>query len=136
MKGRAHPALAAFALLLAACATGGGMYDQPYALFQPQGTRPTEEMRPAYVTAIDGVSRNIGSNDPVPPGVHEVEVSVPGGFRMGQSEYAKLTIDAKPCVRYLLGAKQLSLASSEWNPVVAATEPIGECLKKFPSAAQ
>jgi hypothetical protein len=39
-------------------------------------------------------------------------------------------------VRYLLAAKQLSLASTEWNVVVAATEPIGECLRKFPSAAQ
>jgi hypothetical protein len=135
MKGRAL-LLIASALLLAACATEGGMYDQPYALFQPQGTRPTEEMRPAYITAIDGVARNIGNNDPVTPGVHEVEVTVPGAFRMGQSEYAKLTIEAKPCVRYLLGAKQLSLASTEWNPVIAGTEPIGECFRKFPSVKQ
>jgi hypothetical protein len=136
MKERDFPLLAASAMLLAACATGGGMYDQPYALFQPQAAKPTEEMRPAYVTAVDGVSRNIGNNEPVSPGLHEVEVSVPGGLRMGQSEHATLKIEAKPCVRYLLAAKQLSLASTEWNVVVAATEPIGECLRKFPSAAQ
>jgi hypothetical protein len=136
MKDRARSLVAASALLLAACATGGGMYDQPYALFQPQATRPTEEIRPTYITAIDGVSRNIGSNEPVAPGVHEVEVTVPGAFRMGQSEYATLKIEAKPCVRYLLGAKQLSLASTEWNPVIAATEPIGECLRKFPTVKQ
>jgi hypothetical protein len=123
------------AAALAACAAGS-MYDQPYALFEPHRTMQTQDMRPAYVVGIDGASRGINDNYPVSPGVHEVEVSVPGAFRMGDSEREKITIDAKPCMRYLLGAKQVSLASRDWSPVVAAVEPIGECLRKFPSVKQ
>src|SRR5215470_14841282 len=131
MKKRASPLLAASAAVLAACATGTGMYDQPYALIEPHGTRATQEMVPAFITAIDGVDRNVKNNEPVSPGVHEVEITVPGGFRMGESENATIKLDAKPCMRYQLGAKQLSLASREWSPVIANAEPIGECLKKF-----
>jgi hypothetical protein len=132
MKKNARPLFAAGAVVLAACATEG-MYDQPYALIEPHGTRATQEMVPAFITAVDGVDRNIKHNDPVSPGVHEVEVTVPGGFRMGESEHATIKVDARPCMRYQLGAKQLSLASREWSPVIANVEPIGECLKKFPS---
>lgn len=135
MQKHVRVLLAAGAALLAACATGG-MYDQPYALFEPHRTSPTQDMLPAFITAIDGVSRNIKSNDPVTPGVHEVEVSVPGGFRMGEVEHATIKVDAKPCMRYQLGARQLSLASREWSPVIANAEPIGECLRKFPSVKQ
>jgi hypothetical protein len=130
-----HALLAASAVLLAACATGG-MYDQPYSLFEPHAPRQTQEMRPAFIVAIDGSDRGISRNDPVSPGVHEVEVSVPGAFRMGDSERAKITIDAKPCMRYQIGAKQVSMASTDWSPVVANTEPIGECLRKFPQVKQ
>jgi hypothetical protein len=133
MEKRALVLLTAAAAVLTACATGGGMYDQPYALIEPHRTSQTQDMLPAFITTIDGVSRNIKNNDPLSPGVHEVEVTVPGGFRMGESEHATIKIDAQPCMRYQLGAKQLSLASREWNPVIANAEPIGECLKKFPS---
>ncbi|HTT13160.1 MAG TPA: hypothetical protein VMG60_19990 [Burkholderiaceae bacterium] len=133
MKRQSGMLLVTCALLVAACATGGGMYDQPYALIEPHGSRAAQDMRPAFISAIDGVSRDIKNNDPVTPGVHEVEVSVPGGFRMGESEHATIKIDAKPCMRYQIGAKQLSLASRDWSPVIANAEPIGECMKKFPS---
>jgi hypothetical protein len=123
------------ATALAACAAGG-MYDQPYALFEPHATSPTQDLRPAFVTAIDGESRSIRSNDPVRPGMHKVEVSVPGAFAMGESVRVTVMVEAKPCVRYQFGAKQLSTESRDWSPVVAATEPIGECLRKFPAVRQ
>jgi hypothetical protein len=122
--------------LLAACAAGGNMYAEPYALFEPHRAMQTQDMRPAFVTAIDGVDRGINDNDPVSPGLRRVEVSVPGAFAMSDSVRVTFTVDAKPCTRYMLGAKQLSTASRDWSPVVAAVEPIGECLRKFPSVKQ
>ena len=135
MKRRQQLLLIVCAATLAACAAGG-MYDQPYALFEPHGRSPTQDMRPAFVTAIDGASRGISDNYPVSPGVHKVEVSVPGALAMSESVRVTVEIDAKPCVRYQFGAKQLSTGSSDWSPVIAGTEAIGECLRKFPSVKQ
>jgi hypothetical protein len=42
-----------------------------------------------------------------------------------------LTIEAEPCVRYLLAAKRSSRTARDWEAFVAGTEPIGECQKKF-----
>ena len=41
-----HALLAASAVLLTACATGG-MYDQPYSLFEPHAARQTRSPIPA-----------------------------------------------------------------------------------------
>ena len=122
--------LALSAVALAACA-GGGMYDQPYALIEPHQVSATEDLRPAMVLKVDNVSRPVNRNDPVPPGPHTVEVSIPGPPGMSDPGRDTLTIDAKPCTRYLLGATRSSRTARDWKAEVTATEPIGECQKKF-----
>jgi hypothetical protein len=118
-------------VLLAACAGGGGMYSQPYALFEPEARSPVADTRPAYVQKIDGVGQTINRSDPVTPGVREVVVSIPGSPGMGDSKLETITIDAKPCMRYLLAARRSSPTARDWSAFVASVEPIGECQKKF-----
>ena len=134
MKRLTAISLAISGALLGACAAGGGMYSQPYAEFVPERRSAVEDTRPAMVMKIDGAMTDITRNDPVPPGRHVVEVSIPGPPGMSDPERATLTIDAKPCTRYLLAAKRANRAARDWDAFVAATEPIGECAKKFPGA--
>ena len=65
--------IAVSAVLLGACASGGGMYSQPYALFEPAQRMPAEDQRPAFVLDIDGKNVAINTNDPVEPGKRTVE---------------------------------------------------------------
>jgi hypothetical protein len=81
---------------------------------------------------IDGVNTTLGRNDPVKPGTRSVEVSIPGPAGMSNPDRDALTIDAKPCTRYYLAAKRSSPTARDWKAFVSATEPIGECVKKFP----
>jgi len=125
--------LLAAAAVLAACASGGGMYDKPYALFEPEQRSVPADTRPAFVLKVDGSDRTINRSDPETPGVRQVTVSIPGARGMGDSRQDTLTIDAKPCMRYYLAARRPSVSSSDWSAFVAAAEPIGECVKKFPN---
>ena len=123
--------------LLVACATDDGMYDQPYALFEAHERSQIQELAPAFVVSIDGKSRGPGDDNlPVSPGMHRVELSIPGPPGMSNPGRATLQVDAKPCVRYRFGARRSSPTARDWHATVEATEPIGECLKKFPAARQ
>jgi hypothetical protein len=119
------------AAVLAGCASGGGMYDQPYALFETERRSVPEDTRPAYVIKVDGENRTINQSDPEKPGMREVTVSVPGARGMSESIHQTISIDAKPCMRYYLAARRSSLTSSDWKVFINSTEPIGECKKKF-----
>ena len=121
------------AALLGACATGGGMYSQPYALFEAAQRMPTADTRPAFIMSIDGKTVSIDSNDPVLPGMRMVEVSIPGSPGMSNPGRDTLSVDAKPCTRYLFAAKRSSRTARDWEAFVAASEPIGECVKRFPA---
>ena len=122
------------AALLAACATGGSPYNEPYALFESHQRSQIQELEPAVVLSIDGKQRPAGGYlEPVSPGLRTVELSIPGPPAMGTSDTAKLQVDAKPCTRYRFGARRSSPTAREWYATIEATEPIGECLKKFPS---
>jgi hypothetical protein len=123
------------AVLLAACAgSTGGMYSQPYALFEAHERSQIQELEPAIVTAIDGKNRSLGDyNEPVSPGMHRVELSIPGPPGMSNPGRDTLQVDAKPCVRYRFGARRSAPGARDWYATVESTEPIGECLKKFPS---
>jgi hypothetical protein len=121
------------ALLLAACASGGGgMYDQPYALFEPDARSVPADTRAAFILKVDGEDRTINRSDPVAPGMRNVVVSVPGARGMSESKQETVMIDAKPCMRYYLAARRPSSTSSDWSPFISGSEPIGECMKKFP----
>jgi hypothetical protein len=122
------------ALIAACAASGGGMYDQPYALFEAHEGSQIQELEPAFVTSIDGKSRGLGDDNlPVSPGTRRVELSIPGPPHMSNPGRATLQVDAKPCVRYRFGARRSSPTARDWYATVESTEPIGECRKKFPT---
>ena len=110
------------------------MYSQPYALFEPAQRMPAQDMRPAFVLNIDGRNVAINTNDPVPPGMRTVELSVPGPVGMSDPGRDTLVVDAKPCTRYYFAARRSSLTASDWKAFVAESEPIGECAKRFSAA--
>lgn len=123
--------LLACAVLAACGSTGGGMYSQPYAYFEPDPRNDAEDSRPAVPMKIDGAMVRIGERYPVPPGKREVEVSIPGPRGMSDPGRETLTIDAKPCTRYYLTARRSSLTAKDWKAYVERSEPIGECVSKF-----
>ena len=133
-NSRRHGLLAAAGVFAAGCALGQSLYSAPYALFEPERRSATEDTRPAFILKIDGRNVSIDRSDPVPPGKRVVDVSIPGPRAMSNPERATLTVDAKPCTRYYLAARRSSRTASDWSAFVAAAEPIGECVKKFPSA--
>jgi len=120
--------------LLGGCATGGGMYSEPYALFEPQQRMAAADTRPAFVMKIDGANVDMGREDPVKPGMRSVEVSIPGPPGMSNPDRDTLAIDAKPCTRYYLAAQRSNPTARDWKAFVATSEPIGECVRKFPGA--
>lgn len=115
-------------------APAGGMYASPYALFEPERRSAVEDTRPAFVMKIDGQNVSIDRSDPVAPGAHTVELSIPGPPGMGQSARDTVTIEAKPCTRYYWAARRSSRTARDWKAFVAHAEPIVECHKRFSEA--
>jgi hypothetical protein len=126
--------VASVATVLGGCATGGNMYSQPYAQFVPERRSATEDTRPALVMRVDGHMTDPSRDDPVPPGVHKVEVSIPGPPGMSDPKRDEITVDAKACTRYYFSARRATRTDTDWHGFVSASEPIGECQKKFPDA--
>jgi hypothetical protein len=118
----------ALAALLFGCA-GGSMYSaysEPYVAFVSEHRMGTQGVLPAIVRRIDGAAVVEGRNDPVKPGMHSVEVSVSG---MAEGNPKTVSVDAKPCMRYYLGAKR-DAATGQITAYVTGTEPIKECNTK------
>lgn len=132
MKNGSRVGMLLAALASLPCAAAGGMYGSAYALFEPERRSVVQDTRPAFVLKIDGKSVSIDRGDPVPPGIHTVDVSIPGPPGMGQSSRDTLTIEAKACTRYYFAARRSSPTARDWKGFVASSEPIGECLKRFP----
>jgi hypothetical protein len=126
----AAAAAAAFGVAMLAACAGGGMYDQPYVLFEPASS-PNADTSPAFVVEVDGVGQSINRNDPVAPGVRRVVLSVPRVPGMSVSGRETLVIDTKPCTRYYFSARHSSPTARDWTAYVSGVEPIGECRKKF-----
>lgn len=124
-------AAASFVTLDVQAARGG--YSKPYALFEPQRKMQVADTRPAFIVKIDGHSVAIDRSEPVPPGVRTIVVSIPGAKGMSNPSRATVEVDAKPCMRYYLAARRSSPTARDWSPFVAAAEPIGECVRRFPS---
>ena len=80
---------------------------------------------------IDGKNTRTGRADPVPPGRHAIEVSVPGNRGMSNPERQTVEVDAQPCTRYYFAAKRSSPTDNDWKAYVDREESIGECKKKF-----
>jgi len=134
----ARPLCAATLLVAALCAApltalaAGGDYARPYALFEPQRQLRAADTHPAFVVKIDGRDMSIDRSEPVAPGMRTVVVSIPGSKGMSNPGRATLEVDAKPCTRYYLAARRSSRTARDWSAFVAASEPIGECVRRFP----
>ena len=128
-RTRSRLLLAASATLLGACA--GSMYSQPYVEFVAEQRSPTQDTRPAFVMRVDGQTVTMGRDEAFSPGVHKVEVSIPGPPGMSSPDRDEIEVDAKPCTRYYFAAKRSSRTARDWEAFVAAAEPMGECKKKF-----
>jgi hypothetical protein len=129
MKTQACIALFA-ALLLSACATPG-----PYA--EVVGERQTHselDEESVRIVGVDGKLDLSGSvSVTLQPGFHMllVRTTRKGGRRGSQD--ATLPLNAKACLRYFVVAKHESMSLVDpWNLEIKKTEPIDECLAKFP----
>lgn len=129
MKPFTLTVLAASVAAIVGCASG--MYSQPYALFESEMYSATEDLRPAEVVEVDGRSTSIARNDPVPPGMHTIKVSIPGPPGMSDPGRTELKVDAKGCTRYLFAARRTSRTARDWEGFLARTEPIVECVRKL-----
>jgi hypothetical protein len=134
-KGLAAGLCAAVAVI-SGCATGGGggMYSQPYALFEPETRSAPDDRAPAPIVSIDGKNRSVTDNTPVEPGKRTVVVSIPGPRGMSDPGRTTLEVDAKPCTRYYFAAKRSSRTAHDWEGYVAGSDPIAECARKFGTA--
>ena len=91
MKNKIRIALLAASVAAALGGCAGNMYTQaPYAQFVPERRSATEDTRPAMVMRVDGHMVDATRDDPVSPGVHKVEVSVPGREEVAR---ARLGVD-------------------------------------------
>jgi len=50
---------------------------------------------------------------------------------MSDPDRDTLQVDAKPCTRYYFAARRSSPTARDWKVFISASEPIGECEKKF-----
>jgi hypothetical protein len=123
--------------VVAGCAAPA-QYDEPYALIEPGLRSVTRKEAPAFIQAVDGQIPVAGSRYPIPvaPGKHVVEVYFSTGSSAGEPDKHRRTIDidAVACTRYRVVARYVDLVYAQWDPVVYS-EPVGECLTKFPRAA-
>lgn len=117
--------LSATAALAAACA-GESMYSaysEPYVVFESEHRMSTQGVVPAVIKAIDGVDVGNAQKTPVKPGTRKVDVNVAG---LPEGSRVTVSVDAKPCTRYYLGARR-EAGSSELKVSVTGSEPIKEC---------
>ena len=127
----AIPALVACAL--ASGAALAGPFDQPYAVFEPALPSAVHQVRPASIMRIDGETWAHARFQPVAPGPHVIEVSVPGPMPRSSPERRTVQIMAKPCTRYAIGARKSIPGSQRWEAFFES-EPMGECLQRFAAA--
>jgi hypothetical protein len=116
--------LSALSMLVASCA-GESMYSaysEPYVVFESEHRMSTQGVVPAVVKAIDGVDIGSSQKTPVKPGMRRVDVNVAG---MPDGSRSTVMVDAKPCMRYYLGAKRD--AAGQMRAQVTGSEPIKEC---------
>ena len=109
-----------------------GSWGEPYVLFQPARRSAVRDVEPATIVAIDDLPMRRARAEPLHPGLHHVEVSVPGPRGMSRTGRRTIVVDARACTRYYLGVKRSSRMSREWEVFVDQAEPIGECEARFP----
>ena len=117
----ARPTLPLFAAasLLAACSPAmHSVYSEPYVIFVAEHRKQLQNVIPAVIMKIDG-KEAAGAKDPVKPGRHTLELAV-----TGVADRKTLSVDARPCMRYYIGARR---SGAEISPFVSEEERILEC---------
>ncbi|HVJ73250.1 MAG TPA: hypothetical protein VNB03_04415 [Casimicrobiaceae bacterium] len=129
-------ALAATSLVFAAStAFAAGMYDQPYAVVERGDNSEVRKEAQVAITKVDGKgTRDPRRTDPIPPGKHVVTVHFTSARGVFRPEYQDVEIDMAACTRYRIVAQYEGRTGGDWKPVYTS-EPIGECRRKFASAA-
>ena len=113
---------------LAAC-VADPVYQAPYALFTTDQASASSDVRRAATTIkVDGTELAARDSLPVKPGLRTVQLALGGTSRTASTQ---LTVDAKPCTRYIMIATRSSPTDDDWKPEVSRAEPIGECTSKF-----
>ncbi len=113
------------AALLAGCATPTG----PAEISGEVKSQPNEVVSAARIYEIDGATIHRDSAT-LQSGRHTIKLQAmrQPGFRGG--ELKDITLDVKPCVRYLLGVKRQSVDHFDWEPVIVSQETIAGCVPK------
>ena len=116
-------------LLVALALTAGGcasvQYSKPYVLFAGEHNQRLQGVVAANIVSIDGERIPGGAQPPFPPGMRTVEVALPQTPGQTAPISRTITIDAQPCMRYYIGARNATETSFE--AAVTTTEPIKEC---------
>ena len=101
----------------------------PYAVFEAARHSAIRDIHPATIMRVDDAPTiRPYRTDPVAPGLHTIEVSLPGPLVMGsQTKRQQLVIDAQPCTRYFIAAKRSSRTARDWRAYIEGSEPIAEC---------
>src|SRR5262249_10505050 len=88
-------------------------------------------LRPVTINRVNGVNAQYDNRAIVPPGRHAVTVDLRA--RQGFNTPTQVTFDleTEPCMRYYVVARLDTVTGQRWTPVVRATEPIGECKRRF-----
>ena len=106
---------------------GALAYQSPYVMFEAAARSPVRDVHPATIMRVDGAHAGPHRAGPLTPGVHEIEVSLPGPMAVGKPTRQTLVIDAQPCTRYFVAAARSSRTSRDWQAYVERSEAIGEC---------
>jgi hypothetical protein len=122
--------LVAAALVAGGCASA--QYSRPYVLFAGEHNLRLQGIVATDIVSIDGERIPGGAQPPFPPGKRTVEVSVPQTAGQTAPIMNTITVDAQPCMRYYIGARNATATSFE--AVVTTTEPIKECQRTSASA--
>jgi len=113
------------AAVLAASGCASVHYSKPYVLFAGEHNQRLQGVVAANIVSIDGERIPGGAQPPFPHGKRTVEVALPQTAGQSAPIMRTITIDAQPCTRYYIGARNAT--ATEFEPVVATTEPIKEC---------
>lgn len=130
-----HPIVATLLALATSTAIAAGMYDKPYAIVERGDNSEVRKEAQVGIVKVDGHStRNPRRTDPIAPGKHTVTLHFTSARGVFRPEYQDLEIDMAACTRYRVVAQYEGRTGGDWKPVYTS-EPIGECRRKFASAA-
>ena len=131
-----HLFLTAATAIVASTAFAANMYNSgPYALVERGDNSEVRKEAQVAITKVDGASvRDPRRSDPIAPGKHTVTVHFTSARGVFRPEYQDVEIDMAACTRYRIVAQYVGRTGGDWKPVYTS-EPIGECRRKFASAA-